>query len=70
MCTFCSMATEAVTKPGRSLYIDQPIGVGFSYGPEDILAAITEDEAATDVWNVSFRPQIVDGQDSDTVLIV
>ncbi|KAJ8462143.1 hypothetical protein ONZ51_g11095 [Trametes cubensis] len=33
------------------LYIDQPIGVGFSYGPEDLLAAITEDEAATDVWN-------------------
>ena len=34
-----------------SLFIDQPVGVGFSYGTLDVGTSI---EAAEDVWSVSL----------------
>jgi carboxypeptidase C (cathepsin A) len=40
----------------KSLFIDQPVGVGFSYGDTEVG---TSQEAAADVWSVSQHYSII-----------
>ena len=50
-CVSCDVVSELwhINHPAHSLYLDQPVGVGFSYGDTTVG---TSQQAAADVWTV------------------